>query len=64
MHMTPIRKTTAFRIDADLLAGLQEVWVRDGIQVSEQIRRAIRNWLNEKGVMKAERKRAVTRKRS
>ena len=62
--MTP-KKYAAFRIDEELLDGLREVWDRDGIAVAEQVRRAIRTWLNEKGVsVKPERKRAVTRKRS
>jgi metal-responsive CopG/Arc/MetJ family transcriptional regulator len=58
------RKLTAFRIDTDLLDGLQRVWKRDGVQPSEQVRRAIRKWLETKGAVKAERKRAVTRRRS
>lgn len=60
------RKLTAFRIDDDLLEGLQRVWERDGVAVSEQIRRAIRQWLEERGELsaKADRKRAATRKRS
>jgi hypothetical protein len=63
--MTPVRKTVTFRIDDDLITGLQAVWTRDGIAVSEQIRRAIRAWLDSKDVsVKTERKRAVTRKRS
>lgn len=62
-HAATARKVTTFRIDADLLDGLQEVWQRDGVAVSEQVRRAIRMWLDTKGV-KAERTRAVTRKRS
>ena len=64
--MSPKRPLTAFRIDEDLKEGLQAVWERDGIGVSEQIRRAIRGWLEQKGVgiTKTERKRAVTRKRS
>jgi hypothetical protein len=38
---------------------------RDGISFSEQMRRALRPWLESKGVLeKAERKRASTRKRS
>jgi hypothetical protein len=64
--MTP-RKLHAFRIDEEQLAAMQEIWERDGIQVSEQIRRAIRAWLDSKGVRsspRAERKRAATRKRS
>jgi metal-responsive CopG/Arc/MetJ family transcriptional regulator len=63
-HPASFRKVTTFRIDADLLDGLQEVWERDGVAVSEQVRRAIRMWLEQKGVMKAERKRTTTRKRS
>jgi hypothetical protein len=37
---------------------------RDGIGISEQIRRAIRSWLKRKGVIKTERKRPASRKRS
>ena len=62
--VTPsLKKQTAFRIDPDILTGLQEVKVRDGIPLSEQVRRALRVWLDSKGVTKTERKRAVTRKR-
>jgi Arc/MetJ-type ribon-helix-helix transcriptional regulator len=61
--MTPRRMTT-FRIDDELLDGLRTVYDRDGVQVSEQVRRAIRMWLESKGVIvKSERKRAATRKR-
>ena len=62
--MTPTRQTYTFRIDDDLKAGLNAVWERDGIQVPEQIRRAIRAWLEWKGVeTKTERKRAGAPKR-
>ena len=56
---------TAFRIDPEILDGLHAVKDRDGIPRSEQVRRALRAWLEEKGisVTKTERKRAVTRKR-
>jgi hypothetical protein len=58
------RRITTFRIDEELLKGLREVWERDGVPVPEQVRRAIRTWLESKGVMKkAGRKRADTRKR-
>ena len=58
------RRITTFRVDEELLAGLRVVQERDGVPVSEQVRRAIRAWLEAKGVsMKSERKRAVTRKR-
>jgi hypothetical protein len=51
-------------IDRALLDGLRHVKERDGILPAEQIRRAIDRWLAEKGVrVKADRKRAVTRKR-
>jgi hypothetical protein len=60
-----LRRITTFRIDEDLLDGLREVCKRDGVPVPEQVRRAIRTWLQSKGVIKkAERKRADTRRRS
>ena len=44
--------------------GLQEVRQRDGVAITEQVRRAITAWLKLKGVtVKTERKRAVTRER-
>ena len=61
--MTPVRRTVTFRIDADVFAGLQQIWDRDGITTSEQIRRALRAWIKAKGVIEADRKRAGTRKR-
>ena len=62
--MTP-RKRYSFWIDDEQAEGLKDVKERDGVLESEQIRRAINEWLEQKGVrMKPERKRAVTRKRS
>ena len=61
-YMTAL-KPTAFRIEADLLEALQEIKRRDGVPISEQVRRALQAWVETKGVMKSERKRAVTRKR-
>lgn len=59
------KKLTAFRIDEDLLEGLQEVWERDGVTVPEQVRRAIRDWLLKKGIdVKAALRRAATRRRA
>jgi hypothetical protein len=58
------KKQTAFRLDPEILDGLQHIKVRDGVPISEQVRRALAQWLNARGVtMKTERKRAVTRKR-
>ena len=48
--MTPKRLYT-FAIDPDLDAGLKALKVRDGIAESETIRRALRQWLESKGVI-------------
>lgn len=63
--MTP-RRVTTFRVDEELLTGLRIVQERDGVPVSEQVRRAIRAWLDEKDVhVKSERKQpSKGRKRS
>jgi hypothetical protein len=63
---TPVTPRTRYNffIDDEQRAGLQAIKARDGIPESEQIRRAVDEWLEKKGVTKAERKRAVTRKRS
>ena len=47
--MSP-RTTTTMRIDDELLEGLQRLKERDGVPVSEQVRRAIQAWLELKGV--------------
>jgi hypothetical protein len=62
--MTLVRKVTTFRVDDDVLEGMKRLQERDEISFSEQIRRALRPWLESKGVMKAERKRAVALKHS
>ena len=64
--MTPSQKRqTAFRIEPEILDGLHEVKTRDGLPISEQVRRALREWLQHRGVkLRAVRPRAVTRKRS
>jgi hypothetical protein len=62
--MAPDLKPATFRIDRAILEGLEEVKRRDGVPVSEQVRRALLAWLETKGVRKTERPRAVTRKRS
>lgn len=55
-----------FWIDDELRDGLQRVRERDGVLESEQIRRAIRMWLQRKGVKvktaKPARKRRTARK--
>jgi hypothetical protein len=65
VRMSPNLKPATFRIDQHLIDGLEEIRRRDGVGVSEQVRRAIAAWLVEKGVKKkAERKAAGNRKRS
>jgi hypothetical protein len=63
-HADEPRIVTTFRIEQELLDGLQHVWKREGVAVSEQVRRAIRAWLESKGVLKSGRIRAATRKRT
>jgi hypothetical protein len=62
--MTP-RKRYSFWINDVQAEGLKAVKAAEDISESEQIRQALNEWLKKKGVVrdKAERKRAVTRKR-
>jgi hypothetical protein len=59
----PARKLYNFYIDPILAAGLKVVKARDGVPEGESIRRALAEYLETKGAMKAERKRALARKR-
>ncbi len=58
------RKLYNFLIDADLAEGLKALKARDGAPESETVRRALREYLQRQGIMKTERPRAATRKRS
>ena len=58
------RKLYNFLIDPDLAAGLKAVKEHDGITESEQVRRAIREWLQKRGALKTDRRRASTRRRA
>jgi hypothetical protein len=61
--MAANRKLYTFWIDGDLADGLKAVKERDGISESEQIRRAVRAWLERKDVLKkTARRRAATRR--
>jgi hypothetical protein len=60
LPMTP-RRRYSFWIDDEQADGLKAIKERDGVLESEQIRRAINDWLEKKGVAKPERGRAVTR---
>jgi hypothetical protein len=58
--MTP-RRVTAFRLDDELLEGLEHVRERDGIGIGEQVRRAVRAWLDTKNLGGAKKKTANRR---
>ena len=68
--MTPRERIIAFRPDQDIEDAMTTLWERDGISYSEQIRRALRVWLQERGVLaplpkaKTARKRVSARKRT
>jgi len=48
--VTTHKKLSAFRIDPEILTGLRRVKERDGIPISEQVRRALLHWLKTKAV--------------
>lgn len=68
--MTP-KKRYAFWIDLEYLEALDAIRVRDGVLPSEQIRRALEDWIAKKGlkvkrepvITKSGRKRVTARKR-
>jgi hypothetical protein len=47
--MSP-KELTAFRVEADIMAGLRRVKDRDGVPLSVQVDRALRAWLKKKNV--------------
>lgn len=49
MRLMSPHPPTTFRVDPGLLAAMHELKERDGIPISEQVRRAIRMWLEAKG---------------
>jgi hypothetical protein len=56
-----------FYIDSELRDGMREVTERDGILEAEQIRRAVRDWLEKKGIApkgKAAPRRGQTRRKA
>jgi hypothetical protein len=56
---------TAYRLSDELIAAMREYKDREGVPMAVQIERAVTAWLKERGVnVKADRKRAPTRKRS
>jgi hypothetical protein len=57
------RKPTTFRIDDELVAAMEALKERDGIAFSEQIRRALRRFLEEKGAYHSEAKPRASRRK-
>ena len=47
--MSP-KELTAFRVEPDIMEGLRRVKDRDGVPLSVQVDRALRAWLEKKGV--------------
>jgi Arc/MetJ-type ribon-helix-helix transcriptional regulator len=47
-----IRPLCTFTLDPDLIAGLKKLRERDGVSESETVRRALRKWLERKGVVR------------
>ncbi len=47
--MSP-KQMTAFRIEPEIMEGLRRVKDRDGVPLSVQVDRALRAWLEKKGV--------------
>ena len=59
------KELTALRLNTDLLEAMRKVKEIEGLPVTTQIELAVREWLKKRGVVvKSERKRAATRKRS
>ena len=50
--MRPPRLGSTFRLDTEVVEAMRALHERDGILPSEQVRRALRPWLEEKGVLK------------
>jgi hypothetical protein len=62
--MTPNLKPVNIRLERHLVEGMEEVKRRDGVPISEQVRRAVTAWLETKGVkVKIGAPRVDTRKR-
>lgn len=61
--MTSRDKVLTFRPDRDVYNAMEALREREGVPFSEQIRRALRAWLESKDVMKSDRQRASTLRR-
>lgn len=62
--MAPDLKPATFRLETEILDGLEAVKRRDGVSITEQVRRALKAWLETKGVTKTAFRRARTRRKA
>lgn len=63
--MSPDLKPATFRLEREILDGLEEVKRRDGVSITEQVRRALKAWLASKDLTKqAASRRATTRRKA
>ena len=63
-YMTSPSQPTAFRLDPALLAALQKIRRRDGVPISEQVRRALQAWIGSRDVVRAVPRRTPTRRKA
>ena len=56
-----IRPLCTFTLDPDLVVGLKKLKERDGVAESETVRRALRTWLERKGVIRRGGPKSTTR---
>lgn len=59
----PREKVITFRPDNDTFDAMAALRERDGVPFSEQIRRALRPWLEDKGTLKRQTRSTATRRR-
>jgi hypothetical protein len=62
--MSPKEKILTFRPDDDVYAAMEALRTQDGVPFSEQIRRALRAWLEEKAVLKPASRRVSPRRKA
>jgi hypothetical protein len=60
----PQRRLVAFDLDEDLIRGIKLVRERDGIFQAEQVRRALRQWLEQRGALKPPKKGGTEERRT
>ena len=63
--MATAKRQTAFRIEPEIMDGLHALKERDGVPISEQVRRALRAWLDAKQIpIKAAPRRVSARRKA